>query len=199
MTDERPPRTIRMFPDYAGTLLWINMPIDCEDIRLSGGLVAELQAWEQSNYDSLDSDFDWVPETAARTFTAEGVRLARLVSAEVGPQFIVEFSSYDDDTEAMRIRAEHSAENPKAEAAFTRLFHEAEADDRRIAELVRNEPDGEWTAYAPLSGTVFRFTRQAENSPREHWRRRFSSVEPVHPCRQVVRTGSVVHGAPGRT
>lgn len=102
-----------------------------------------------------------MPETAARTFTEEGVRLARLVSAEVGPQFIVEFSSHDDDTEAMRIRAEHSAENPKAEAAFTRLFDEAEADDRRFAELVRNEPDGEWTAYAPLSGTVFRFTRQA--------------------------------------
>lgn len=44
MTGERPPRTIRMFPDYAGTVLWISMPIDCEDTGLSGGLVAELQA-----------------------------------------------------------------------------------------------------------------------------------------------------------
>ncbi|MGZ1492050.1 hypothetical protein [Brevibacterium sediminis] len=156
MTDERPPRTIRMFPDYAGTVLWISMPIDYEDAGLSGALVAQLEAWEKSYYDSLDSDFNWVPETAARIFAEQGVHLARLVSAEVGPQFVVEISSSDDDTEAMRIRAEHSAENPKAEAAFTRLFDEAEADDRRIAELVRNEPDGEWTAYAPLSGTVFK-------------------------------------------
>jgi hypothetical protein len=109
---------------------------------------------EQSYYDSLNDEIDWVSDAAARAFTEEGVRLARVVSAEVGPQFVVEISSSDDDTEAMRIRAEHSAENPKAEASFTHLFDDAEADDRRIAELVRNDPGGEWTAHAPLSEPV---------------------------------------------
>ena len=168
MTDERPPRTIRMFPDYTGTVLWISMPIEYEDTGLSGGLVAQLEAWEQYYYDSLDSDFNWVPGTAARTFTEEGVRLARLVSAEVGPQFIVEFSSYEPGAATVLMHAETAAQTREAESAFAHLFDEVEEDDRRTAELVRNEPDGEWTAYAPLSGTVFRFTRQAENSPREH-------------------------------
>ncbi|MCU4298189.1 hypothetical protein D3I60_14095 [Brevibacterium permense] len=37
-TDERPLRTIRMFPDNADTVLWISMPIDYEDTGLSGAL-----------------------------------------------------------------------------------------------------------------------------------------------------------------
>ncbi|SMX90625.1 hypothetical protein BI49514_02323 [Brevibacterium iodinum ATCC 49514] len=154
MTDERPPRTIRMFPDYAGTVLWISMPIEYEDTGLSGGLVAELVDWEEFYYDSLDSDFNWVPESAARTFTEEGVRLARLVAAEVGPQFEVEFSSYEDGAETVHIRAEHPAQNPAAEAAFARLFDEDEAEWREAQERRKNNPDGEWIAYAPLSGAV---------------------------------------------
>lgn len=129
---------------------------DYEDTGLSGALVAELEAWEQYYYDSLDSDFNWVPETAARTFIEEGVRLARLVSAEVGPQFIVEFSSYEPGAATVHMRAETAAQNREAESAFTHLFDEVEEDDRRTAELFRNNPGGEWIAYAPLSGTVFK-------------------------------------------
>ena len=148
-------RTIRMFPDYADTVLWISMPIDYEDTGLSEWLVAELEAWEQSYYDLLDSDFEWVTATAERTYTEEGVRLARFVAAEVGPQFVVEFSSYEVSAETVHMRSEHSAENPKAEAAFTRLFDEEEAEKREAEERRRNNPGGSWIAYAPLSGTVF--------------------------------------------
>lgn len=88
-TPDSPQRTIRMFPDYTDTVLWINIPIDYEDTELSGQLGAVLEASEQSYYDSLDSAFVWVSDTAARTFTEEGVRLARWVSAEVGPKFVV--------------------------------------------------------------------------------------------------------------
>lgn len=147
--EDASPRTIRMFPDYADTVLWISMPIDYEDTGLSGVLVAELKSWERSYYDSLDSDFEWVTATAERTYTEEGVRLARLVAAEVGPQFVVEFSSYEVGAETVHMRAEHSAVNPKAEAAFTRLFDEDEAEQREAEERIRSDPGGEWSAYGP--------------------------------------------------
>ena len=169
IAEEASPRTIRMFPDYADTVLWVREPIAYEDTGLSDALVAELEVWEQSYYDSLDSNFDWVPETAARTFTEEGVRLARWVSAEVGRQFVIEFSSSEAGAETVHMRAETSAQNPEAESAFTQLFDEVEEDDRRTAEYIRNNPGGVWTAYAPLSGAVFKPnpSRQAETAPNE--------------------------------
>lgn len=167
MPDERPPRTIRMFPDYACSVLWIRDPINYLKSGLSTGLVAELQAWEQSYYDSLNDEIDWVSDAAARAFTEEGVRLARLVSAEVGPQFVVRFSSYETGAETVYSRAEQATENSNAESAFTSLFDEVDEDDRRIAEPVRSSPDGGWLAYAPLSDTVFTPNRQTENAPEE--------------------------------
>lgn len=169
-TDEgRPLRTIRIFPDYANTVVWISEPIHYEEARLSAGLLAELESWEQSYYDSLNPEFEWVSEAAARAFTEEGTRLAGLVSAEVGPDFSVEFASYEDTTETVHIRAETSAQNPSAEKAFAQLFEETEAAEREAAEYFRNNPNAEWIAYAPLSGTVFEPNpgREAEASPDE--------------------------------
>lgn len=148
-------RTIRMFPDYAHTVLRVGTPILYRDTGLSNDLVAQLKEWEEFYYDSLDSGFSWVPESAARTFTGEGERLARMVAAEVGPQFDVEFSSYEDGAETVHVRAEHPAQNPAAETAFTRLFDEEDAERREAEERRRNNPGGNWIAYAPLSGTVF--------------------------------------------
>ena len=154
MAEGRPLRTIRIFPDYAHTVVWISQPIHYEETGLSAELVAELDAWEQFYYDSLNSDIEWASESAARTFTVEGTRLAGLVSAEVGPGFTIEFSSYEVNVETVHIRAETSAQNPTAEEAFTQLFEEAEACE--AAEHFRNSPNAERIAYAPLSGSVFK-------------------------------------------
>ena len=94
-TDDGGQRTIRLFPDYADTVLWIREPIDYEDTGLSDELVAGMRGWEQFYYDSLDADFNWVSAEAARTFTEEGTRPAQSVSSEVGPRFLIEFASYE--------------------------------------------------------------------------------------------------------
>ena len=154
-TDDGGQRTIRLFPDYADTVLWIREPIDYEDTGLSDELVAGMRAWEQFYYDSLDADFNWVSAEAARTFTEEGTRLAQSVSSEVGSRFLIEFASYKAGTETVRRRSAHPAENAEAERAFAKLFDEIEVEDREIADYIRNNPGGKWTAYAPLSGTVF--------------------------------------------
>ncbi|WP_152346523.1 hypothetical protein [Brevibacterium sp. CFH 10365] len=169
IAEDASPRTIRMFPDYADTVLWVREPIDYEDTGLSDGLVAELEAWEQFYYDSLDPDFTWVSNAAVRAYSAVGTRLAHRVADEVGPQFIVEFASRTESTEIVRARSDHRASNSGAESAFTQLFDEVEAEEREAAEFIRNNPGGEWVAYAPLSGTVFKPnpSRQAETASDE--------------------------------
>ena len=153
-TDEGRLRTIRLFPDYADTVLWVREPIDYQDTELSRRLVSDLQAWEQFYYDSLDADFNWVSTTAVRAYSEEGTRLARRVADEVGPDFVIEFSSRSGNAEEVQARSDSPASNPAAEAAFTSLFNADEAEDREIAQYMRNNPGGEWIAYAPLSGTV---------------------------------------------
>lgn len=54
--DRRP--TVRMFPDYADTVLWFEGPVDYDLTGLTPDLLHDLTAWEQSYYDSLTSDFD---------------------------------------------------------------------------------------------------------------------------------------------
>lgn len=102
----------------------------------------------------MDADIEWVSAAAARSFTEEGTRLAGLVSAEVGPGFDIRFSSYEANTETVHVRAATPAQNLAAEEAFTRLFEEIE--EREAAESIRKNPNAEWIAYAPLSGSVFR-------------------------------------------
>ena len=167
--EDAAPRTIRMFPDYADTVLWVREPIDCEDTGLSDGLVAELEAWEQFYCDSLDPDFTWVSPAAVRAYNTDGTRLAHRVADEAGPRFVVEFASRTEGAEFVRARSDSPASNPAAEAAFTRLFVEVEAEEHEAAEFIRDNPGGEWVAYAPLSGTAFKPnpSRQAETASDE--------------------------------
>ena len=51
---------MRMFPDYAGTVLWYGGgPVDYEEAHLPAGLVAYLEAWEASYYAGLDEAMEW--------------------------------------------------------------------------------------------------------------------------------------------
>src|SRR5699024_4000850 len=84
----------------------------------------------------------------------EGVKLAERVSAEVGPRFAIACDSVEGRNETVLLRAERPAENPAAEAAFTRLREELIAEEKRTAEIFA-ESGGVWTAYAPLSGETF--------------------------------------------
>ncbi|WP_240372216.1 hypothetical protein [Brevibacterium zhoupengii] len=148
--------TVRMFPDYADTVLWLVFPIDYEDTGLSPDLIPQLDAWEQSYYEALDTDFDWKSAREARAFTQTGIDLAGQVANELGEEFTVEFASYEHHAPTYTVQSRKPADNDEAFAAFSAIVAELDAEDERAAQLVAEaSPDAEFTAFAPLSGETF--------------------------------------------
>ena len=137
--------TVRMFPDYAGTVLWFGGPVSYEDSGLTQGLVRALQSWEESYYQSMTPDIEWVSAEAAHRYTAEGNRLAGCVAEELGERYDVAFASYEDGVPGRIFHASGPALNAKAVAAFDAL-----------AAAMRTEQEGSgWFAWSPLSGNRF--------------------------------------------
>jgi hypothetical protein len=114
-------RVVRLFPDYAGSVLWFPHAVAYPDTALDPALVTDLIRWEIGYYDSLNADFDWQTPEAARAFTAEGVALALRLAVQLGDGFDVEFASYETGVARRRFRSELPADNPAAAAAFTVL------------------------------------------------------------------------------
>ena len=156
------PTTVRMFPDYADTVLWLVYPVDYEDTDLSPGLIRELEAWERSYYEALDADFNWKSPELARAFTKTGIDLAGRVANELGEEFVIEFASYETTAPTYTVHSRRPADNEGASTAFSTIAEELEAEQKRVTQLVAEAgPDAEWTAYAPLSGDVFTWGRKA--------------------------------------
>lgn len=90
------PVTIQLFPDYCDRTLWLGDPIAYEESGLSPALIQDLTDWEQSYYDAIDLDHDheWKSLGLADAYTARGNELGQRVADEIGPEFEVEFSSY---------------------------------------------------------------------------------------------------------
>jgi hypothetical protein len=117
---------VRLFPDYAGSVLWLPQPVDAQPITyeascLDRGLVTDLIRWEIAYYDALDDDFGWQSAALASAFTADGVALALRLAVQLGAGFDVEFASYEAGVATRRFRSEFPADNPRAAAAFTAL------------------------------------------------------------------------------
>jgi hypothetical protein len=155
---EGQPRMVRMFPDYADTVLWFGGPVPYDESGLTEGLVRELEDWEQSYYDSLTPDEDWKSAELARQFTAEGNRLAGRVADELGDGYDVQFSSYEPGVPPRRFRGARTALNPRATAAFAELAAALIAEQKRFDEAARapGGEDSEWFAVAPLTGAIFK-------------------------------------------
>ncbi|UVI37752.1 hypothetical protein [Brevibacterium spongiae] len=158
--------TIRMFPDYADTVLWFDGPVDYCDTGLTAALVSDLERWEKSFYESRTDDFEFVSRAAGVAHEEEGLRLAERVSAEVGPRFVITCDSIEDRYGQVTLRATSPSENPTAEAAFRRLRQERMAEDMRMAEILA-ESDGTITAYAPLSGATFELSPRSDHPQNE--------------------------------
>ncbi|WEO78265.1 hypothetical protein BJQ94_04290 [Cryobacterium sp. SO2] len=112
---------MRLFPDYAGSVLWFPHPVAYADTGLDPALVTDLIRWEIGYYDSLDADFDWRSADLASAFTADGVALALRLAVQLGAGFDIEFASYEAGVATRRFRSEFPADNPGAAAAFTAL------------------------------------------------------------------------------
>ncbi|PRY68342.1 hypothetical protein B0I08_10444 [Glaciihabitans tibetensis] len=118
---------VRVFPDYAGSVIWFIDPVPYAESQFSAGLAARLVSWEGQYYASLDDDLRWRSLDTLHTFSAEGLELAREVSGEIGPEFLVEYRSSEDSGAVAQLRSETPASNPAARAAFrTRAARERE-------------------------------------------------------------------------
>lgn len=150
---------VRLFPDYADTVVWFGGPVEYDVTGLSQGLIRDLSVWEQAYYESLTPDLEWKSAVLARQFTVEGNRLARRVADELGDGYEVEFKSYQRDVPVSRFRGTGPAHNPGAAAAFAALASamRAEQDEVSHARNAARRVEGTgWFAYSPLSDTAFK-------------------------------------------
>ena len=139
---------IRLFPDYADSVVWFRSPVPYEETQFDAQLIAELRAWDASYYAGLTSDYEWrTPELAAQ-FYVEGARLARQVADQVGDDFEVE---HDLGETHRRVRGAGPARNPDAAAAFRCLADAARVQRIQLQQVVDEAArDGhtlEWRAY----------------------------------------------------
>jgi hypothetical protein len=155
---------VRMFPDYADTVLWFAGPVDYTECGLSERLIQDLTRWELAYCDAL-VDQEWrTPELAAQ-FTKDGVRLAQQVARELGESFEVEFRSYENGAGVRRFRGKGPG-SPTATAAFGQRAAEMRDGRAQLARMKAEDEasgaSGGWFAYAPKSGAVFRPRSQGD-------------------------------------
>lgn len=147
------PIRIRVFPDYAGTVLWLHGPVDYADAALSPELAADMAEWESAYYDALDGNEAWKSRSAAAQFTTIGNSLARRLAQELGEGFEVAFHSYAPGSSRQLFHSEKHSRNPAAAKAFHGIVV---AEEALQAKFEADQGDGVgWFAYAPSSGTVF--------------------------------------------
>ena len=156
-TEEEAREIVRLFPDYADTVVWLDGPVDYRLSGLSRRLIEELREWERSYYQSLTPGFDWRSPELAHQFTVDGNHLASRVAEELGDGYEVEFRSYEPGASTRRFRGAGAVRNPQAVAAFNELVTALRVDRDRMTSSAA-PPDGDddsWFATAPLSGNTF--------------------------------------------
>ena len=120
-------RIVRVFPDYAESVIWFSDPFPYEESRLTTDLVDGLRSWDARYYSELTDDFRWRSLDTLHTFNRDGLELARRVAAEIGSSFEVEYRSFEDGAVA-QLRSDEPATNPDAEAAFQKRAQGAEEE-----------------------------------------------------------------------
>ena len=106
---------VRLFPDYAGTVIWFIGPIAYGETRLDAGLVADLQAWEASYYAGLTSDYSWRSPDVEAHFNKLGAGLARRLADQIGDQFQVQYAF---DEAHRRVSGRRASAQPKGCCCF---------------------------------------------------------------------------------
>ncbi|MFB2557046.1 hypothetical protein [Herbiconiux liangxiaofengii] len=149
---------VRVFPDYAGSVIWFSEPLPYPETRLMPDLIALLQDWEGQYYAALDDDLHWRASVSLQDFSTRGLELARAVSVELDPRLAVEYRSFEDPKAIARLRSEHPATNPAAEAAFLDRADRARAEwaETRASQAARPDITPGWYARSPRSGAIFR-------------------------------------------
>jgi hypothetical protein len=114
---------VRVFPDYAGTVIWfICGPIDYDDACLTSALVLDMQAWEQKYYANLTDEYVWREGFDAEEYIADGIQLAQRLANEIGDILSVELIT---DMRTITLFGEGNGTNPRARAAFLLMAEES--------------------------------------------------------------------------
>jgi hypothetical protein len=140
---------IRLFPQRAGSVLWLLGPLDYGRTALSSGLVTAMQRWEAGYNTALAEEPGWRSPIVAADFSAMGNQLAALLARELGADFDVEFTSHEPGSRRRVFHSDAHAENRKAAKRLRKIVSARGA--RQPAK------DGtSWFTYAPQSGTTYR-------------------------------------------
>jgi hypothetical protein len=144
--DEYFTTVIRIFPDYAGSVIWFAMgPVSYDDAKISSQLRRDMEAWEDFYYPAQTEEFGWRRREDGEWFTAEGRRLAERLAGEVGSRFEVEFRVYRN--KKVRVSSNAEPSNPEAAEAFESIAREFREFDERIERDTRAGSSFGWFAY----------------------------------------------------
>ena len=107
---------VRLFSGWAASAVWFSGPVDYQDTRVDGELVADLRSWDESYYAALTPTYDWRSLDLATRYYRTGAQLARRLAEQIGDDFQVQ---HDLGHTHLRVRAAGAARNQDASAAFS--------------------------------------------------------------------------------
>jgi hypothetical protein len=136
---------VRLFPDYAGTVLWFGGAVDYAEVHLSHRLQNDLRAWDSFHRSRLDPDLLVHAKADEREFAATGTALARRLADELG--LGVEIHLVIEGRQVFR--SPKPPTNSRAASALHERSEQQAIEARAVAEKLDG---GRWYAYAPLSG-----------------------------------------------
>ena len=145
---------VRVFPDYAGTVLWFAPgPVDYEDAHLSPELTLAMRAWEKlfDEYLSYGAPRSGLDETA---WDEEGLRLCRALADELGNLVGVEYHSAQEGAKKIVVRGIGNGTNPEARAAFQAMIAESEREEARFEQLKAEGHTFTWTPFKSTEGNA---------------------------------------------
>jgi hypothetical protein len=133
---ERTRSAIRVFPDYADTVIWFRGPVPYELTALTPRLIRGLEEWESRYYESIDDSYEFVSGRAESAHITTGLELARRLSEEIGDVLPVEVDERGGGK--AHFLTPGRGTNPDAQDAFARMLADAESEDARIAAQLRS-------------------------------------------------------------
>ncbi|MCI0159251.1 hypothetical protein KNO15_21325 [Leifsonia shinshuensis] len=108
---------IRVFPDYADSVMWFIIgTVSYDESCVSDTLRRDMEAWESHYCQAMGDDLVWRSPDDEKYHVAEGRRLAESLSVEVGHAFEVEY--FDEGDRKVRVRSDERASNERAARAF---------------------------------------------------------------------------------
>lgn len=139
---------VRVFPDYAGTVLWSGGAVGYEEAHLSQELEDDLQAWESFYRSRLDPDRATHASQDEYDFAVTGRALAGRLSDELGRGVEVHIIVEGRPV----FRSAEAPINPRAAKAFHARAERQAAQARALIEKVGG---GRGYASNPVSGSRF--------------------------------------------